>query len=61
MITCTGIGIVPAGRYTAFARRPFNAEGTGSALATITALAALCLVLPTFTSSRAGPDSPALS
>lgn len=33
----------------------FNPEGTGSALATVIALATLCLVLPTFTTSEAGP------
>lgn len=38
----------------------FNAEGSGAALATVTTLAALCLVLPTFTTSRPGPEfSPA--
>ena len=34
----------------------FNAEGTGAALATVTSLAALSLVLPTFTTSRPGPE-----
>jgi Ca2+:H+ antiporter len=34
----------------------FNAEGTGAALATVTTLAALSLVLPTFTTSRPGPE-----
>jgi Ca2+:H+ antiporter len=34
----------------------FNAEGTGTALATVAALATLTLVLPTFTTSRAGPE-----
>ena len=38
----------------------FNAEGTGAALATVAALATLSLVLPTFTTSRPGPEfSPA--
>ncbi|QRP49539.1 calcium:proton antiporter [Amycolatopsis sp. FDAARGOS 1241] len=38
----------------------FNAEGTGSALATVGTLATLSLVLPTFTTSRRGPEfSPA--
>jgi Ca2+:H+ antiporter len=38
----------------------FNAEGTGAALATVTSLATLSLVLPRFTSSRSGPEfSPA--
>ena len=34
---------------------PFNAEGTGAALATVTSLATLSLVLPTFTTARPGP------
>jgi Ca2+:H+ antiporter len=34
----------------------FNAEGTGTALATVAALATLTLVLPTFTTSRPGPE-----
>ena len=38
----------------------FNAEGSGAALATLTTLAGLSLVLPTFTTSRPGPEySPA--
>lgn len=34
----------------------FNAEGTGSALATVVALATLTLVLPRFTTSHPGPE-----
>ena len=34
----------------------FNAEGTGAALATVATLATLSLVLPTFTTSRPGPE-----
>ena len=34
----------------------FNAEGTGSALATVITLASLTLVLPRFTTSRPGPE-----
>jgi Ca2+:H+ antiporter len=34
----------------------FNAEGTGAALATVTTLAVLSLVLPTFTTSEPGPQ-----
>ena len=34
----------------------FNAEGTGTALATVATLATLTLVLPTFTTSRPGPE-----
>ncbi|WP_132122480.1 calcium:proton antiporter [Actinocrispum wychmicini] len=38
----------------------FNSEGTGAALATVTTLATLSLVLPTFTTSHPGPEfSPA--
>ena len=33
----------------------FNPEGTGSALATVVTLAAVCLVLPSFTTSEPGP------
>ena len=40
----------------------FNAEGSGSALATVATLATLTLVLPRFTTSEAGPEfSPASS
>jgi Ca2+:H+ antiporter len=35
---------------------PFNPEGTGSALATVIALATLTLVLPRFTTSASGPE-----
>ena len=34
----------------------FNPEGTGSALATVVALATVCLVLPSFTTSEPGPE-----
>ncbi|MFF1556550.1 calcium:proton antiporter [Streptomyces sp. NPDC058279] len=34
----------------------FNAEGSGAALATVATLAALSLVLPTFTTSKPGPE-----
>jgi Ca2+:H+ antiporter len=34
----------------------FNAEGSGAALATVTTLATLSLVLPTFTTSHTGPQ-----
>ena len=34
----------------------FNAEGTGTALATVATLATLSLVLPNFTESRRGPE-----
>lgn len=57
MITINGIAglslLVSALKYR-FA--VFNPEGTGAALATVVALAALCLVLPTFTTGAAGPE-----
>jgi Ca2+:H+ antiporter len=52
MITCNGIVglslLVGALRYGV---PRFNAEGSGAALATVAALATLCLVLPSFTST----------
>jgi Ca2+:H+ antiporter len=61
MITCNGI--VGASVLVGALRRrvaAFNAEGTATALATVSTLAAVCLVLPTFTTSRPGPEfSPA--
>ncbi|NIZ93143.1 calcium:proton antiporter [Kineococcus rubinsiae] len=61
MITCNGILglslLVGALRHRVTV---FNAEGTGAALATVATLATVCLVLPTFTTSRPGPEfSPA--
>jgi Ca2+:H+ antiporter len=61
MITCNGIVglalLLGAVRYRV---TMFNAEGTGAALATVATLATLSLVLPTFTTSRPGPQfSPA--
>jgi Ca2+:H+ antiporter len=57
MITCNGIvGLslfVGAQRYGLIS---FNAEGTGAALATVTTLAALTMVVPTFTTSAPGPE-----
>jgi Ca2+:H+ antiporter len=57
MITCNGIVglsiVVGAVRHRIVG---FNAEGTGAALATVTTLAVLTLVLPTFTTSAAGPE-----
>ena len=56
MITCNGIlGLCVL--VGALRRRfaTFNAEGTATALATVATLATLSLVLPTFTTSRAGP------
>jgi Ca2+:H+ antiporter len=61
MITCNGIlGLC---LLIGAARRRiavFHPEGSGAALATVITLAALTLVLPTFTTSRPGPEfSPA--
>jgi Ca2+:H+ antiporter len=57
MITCNGIvGLCLL--VGALRRRiaTFNAEGTATALATVSTLATLTLVLPTFTTSRPGPE-----
>ncbi|MEV8313144.1 ionic transporter y4hA [Streptomyces sp. NPDC059900] len=57
MITCNGIVglclLVGALRHRIAV---FNPEGTGAALATVATLAALSLVLPTFTTSKPGPE-----
>ncbi len=57
MVTCNGIlGLslfIGAVRYRLAV---FNAEGTGAALATVATLAVVCLVLPTFTTARSGPQ-----
>jgi Ca2+:H+ antiporter len=57
MITCNGIvGLslfVGALRYRLIS---FNAEGTGAALATVTTLAVMTMVVPTFTTSAPGPE-----
>ena len=57
MITCNGI----VGLSLLFASRGgrapvFNAEGAGSALGAVVTVATLCLVLPTFTQGRSGPE-----
>lgn len=61
MITCNGI--LGVSLLVAALRRHvavFNAQGTGTALATVATLATLTLLLPTFTTSRPGPEfSPA--
>ena len=61
MITCNGI--VGVSLLVGAVRQrvaTFNAEGTATALATVSTLATLSLVLPTFTTSRPGPEfSPA--
>jgi Ca2+:H+ antiporter len=61
MITCNGIvGLTLLLGGVRYQVTMFNAEGTGAALATVATLATLSLVLPTFTTSRPGPQfSPA--
>jgi Ca2+:H+ antiporter len=57
MITCNGI--VGISVFVGALRQrvaSFNAEGTATALATVATLATLTLVLPTFTTSRPGPE-----
>ncbi|GAA3035464.1 calcium:proton antiporter [Streptomyces glomeratus] len=57
MITCNGV--VGASLMVASLRHRiavFNPEGTGAALATVATLATLSLVLPTFTTSKPGPE-----
>ena len=57
MITCNGIvGLALLIGAVRFHLTIFNAEGSGAALATVATLATLSLVLPTFTSSRPGPE-----
>lgn len=57
MITCNGIVglslLLGARRHGIV---PFNAEGSGAALASVATLATLCLVLPAFTTSAPGPQ-----
>lgn len=57
IITCNGIvGLsLLAGTFRQHTVA-FNAEGAGAALATVTTLATLCLVLPTFTETTPGPE-----
>lgn len=61
MITCNGIvGISLLLGALRHGVTGFNAEGTGAALGVVATLATLSLVLPTFTTSRPGPEfSPA--
>ncbi|MEU4769283.1 ionic transporter y4hA [Actinosynnema sp. NPDC023794] len=57
MITCNGIlGLSLVIGATKFRLAVFNAEGTGAALSTVATLAVVCLVLPTFTTARSGPE-----
>ena len=57
MITCNGIvGLalfMGALKYRLIA---FNAQGAGAALATVTTLAVMTMVVPTFTTSQPGPE-----
>ena len=57
MLTCDGIvGLSVLAAALREHVAAFNAEGTATALATVLTLAALSLVLPTFTTSRPGPE-----
>jgi Ca2+:H+ antiporter len=57
MITTTGIvGLSLLFGSLRYGVALFNAEGSGAALATVTTLATLSLVLPTFTTSQPGPE-----
>jgi Ca2+:H+ antiporter len=57
MITCNGIvGISLLVSAVRHGMAVFNAEGSGAALATVATLTTLSLVLPTFTTSRPGPE-----
>lgn len=57
MITCNGIlGLSLLIGALRRKHAEFNPEGTGAAFATVATIAALSLVLPTFTTSRPGPE-----
>ncbi|WP_328622296.1 calcium:proton antiporter [Streptomyces sp. NBC_00354] len=57
MITCNGIvGLSLLAGALRNRVTVFNAEGSGAALATVATLATLSLVLPTFTTSKPGPE-----
>ncbi len=57
MITCNGIvGLSLLVASLRHGLAVFNAEGAGAALATVATLATLSLVLPTFTTSKPGPE-----
>lgn len=57
MITCNGIvGLSLFVGAVKFKLISFNAEGTGAALATVTTLAVMTMVVPTFTTSAPGPE-----
>ena len=57
MITCNGIvGLCLLVASLRHGTAVFNPEGTGTALATVATLATLSLVLPTFITSKPGPE-----
>ncbi|MEQ8144456.1 ionic transporter y4hA [Streptomyces sp. OP7] len=57
MITCNGIlGLSLLVGSLRHKTAVFNSEGTGAALATVTTLATLSLVIPTFTTSKTGAE-----
>ncbi len=57
MITCNGIvGVAILVGAWHRSQISFNAEGAGAALATVTTLATLSMVVPTFTTSTPGPQ-----
>lgn len=57
MITCNGIvGLCLLVGSLRHGTAVFNPEGAGAALATVATLATLSLVLPTFTTSKPGPE-----
>ncbi|MFJ4622802.1 calcium:proton antiporter [Streptomyces sp. NPDC088812] len=57
MITCNGVvGLCLLVGSLRHGTAIFNPEGTGAALATVATLATLSLVLPTFTTSKPGPE-----
>ncbi|MFE7813555.1 calcium:proton antiporter [Streptomyces sp. NPDC057433] len=57
MITCNGIlGVSLLVGSLRHGTATFNPEGAGAALATVATLATLTLVLPTFTTSKPGPE-----
>ncbi|MEU6555000.1 ionic transporter y4hA [Streptomyces sp. NPDC046915] len=57
MITCNGVvGLCLLAASLRHGTAVFNPEGTGAALATVATLATLSLVLPTFTTSKPGPE-----
>ncbi|CAL9554528.1 Sodium-potassium_proton antiporter ChaA [Streptomyces sp. enrichment culture] len=57
MITCNGVvGVSLLVASLRHRTAVFNPEGTGAALATVATLATLSLVLPTFTTSKPGPE-----